>query len=147
MPYVVEAGLMTEDEIADSGEWFRAIVSGHKDRIRLYSELPAQIASLFARDEQVPYDEDAEKNARKHENRIETLKAFLAWLTPKLTSNAGPDEIRDGAKQWVKDSGLKFPQLFQPLRCALTGKAGGPDLFEIMDWIGGERSLVRIQAG
>ena len=147
MPYVVEAGLMTEDEIADSGEWFRAIVDGHRDRIRLYSELPAQIASLFARDEQVPYDEDAEKNARKHENRIETLKSFLAWLTPKLTSNVSTEDLRAGAKEWVKESGLKFPQLFQPLRCALTGKAGGPDLFEVMDWIGGERSLVRIQAG
>lgn len=146
-PYVVEAGLMTEDEIADSGEWFRAVVAGFQDRIRLYSELPAWIANLFADDERVEYEAAAEKNARKHEGRVETLKSFLAWLTPKLTSDTPVDELRDGAKEWVKEAGLKFPQLFQPLRCALTGQAGGPDLFDVMDWIGGERSLSRIQAG
>lgn len=146
-PYVIEAGLMTADEIADSGEWFRAVAYGHRERIRLYSELPEQIASLFAPDDQVHYEEAAEQGARKHPDRIATLKSFMQWLTPQLTKGVDPEVLRDGAKQWVKDSGIKFPQLFQPLRCAMTGKAGGPDLFELMDWLGGERSLVRIQTG
>ncbi len=32
----------------------------------------------------------------------------------------------------------------QPLRCALTGMAGGPDVFEVMAWLGAERSLRRL---
>ncbi|MCA8979186.1 MAG: glutamate--tRNA ligase [Planctomycetes bacterium] len=146
-PYVIEAGLMTAEEIRESGEWFRDVVHGHRERIRLYSELPEQIESLFAPDDQVPYEEAAEQGARKHENRVATLEDFLAWLTPQLTKGSRAEQVREGAKQWVKDAGLKFPALFQPLRCALTGKAGGPDLFELMEWLGGERSLVRIQTG
>ena len=37
--------------------------------------------------------------------------------------------------------------LFQPLRCALTGLPGGPDLFEIMDLLGQPATLDRIRSG
>jgi hypothetical protein len=33
------------------------------------------------------------------------------------------------------------------LRCALTGQAGGPDVYEIMLWLGPDRSLRRIEVG
>jgi len=146
-PHVIAAGLMTEAELAEQEGWFEAVVAGYQERIRLYSELPEQIECLFAADDEVPFDAKAEKNARKHADRIETMDAFLEWLTPQLTGGVDADTLRDGAKHWVKERGIKFPQLFQPLRCALTGKAGGPDLFDTLGWLGGERSLVRIQAG
>ena len=39
-----------------------------------------------------------------------------------------------------------MPALFQPLRCALTGQAGGPDLFDLIDLLGGPHALARIDA-
>ncbi|MEM7516074.1 MAG: hypothetical protein AAF368_04005 [Planctomycetota bacterium] len=39
---------------------------------------------------------------------------------------------------------MKFPALFQPLRLALSGQAGGPDLLAIMSWLGAERTLARL---
>ena len=57
------------------------------------------------------------------------------------------EALREGTKGWVAAQGLKFPQLFQPLRCALTGKAGGPDLFDIMQLLGASRTLARIETG
>ena len=49
-------------------------------------------------------------------------------------------------KAWVKEQGLKFPALFQPLRCALTGMAGGRDLADCMSLLGPERTRARIAA-
>jgi len=46
----------------------------------------------------------------------------------------------------VKEQGLKFPALFQPLRCALTGMAGGRDLADCMLLLGPERTRARIAA-
>ncbi len=43
---------------------------------------------------------------------------------------------------WV--AWIGFGALFQPLRCALSGKAGGPDLFDVMEWLGGEACLRRL---
>jgi glutamyl-tRNA synthetase len=39
-----------------------------------------------------------------------------------------------------------MPALFQPLRCALTGQAGGPDLFELIELLGREHALARIDS-
>ena len=50
------------------------------------------------------------------------------------------------AKGWVKEKGLKFPALFQPLRCALTGMPGGRDLFDCIGLLGREAALARIDA-
>ena len=37
------------------------------------------------------------------------------------------------------------PALFQPLRVALTGLPGGPDLFDAMAWLGAPATLRRIE--
>ena len=58
-----------------------------------------------------------------------------------------PDRLRDATKSWIAERELKFPQLFQPLRCALTGQPGGRDLFEIMELLGRDRVLRRIECG
>ena len=73
------------------------------------------------------YEEAAEKNARKHEARADTLAAFQAWLDEPGRA-ADVEGLGAETKAWVKEQGLKFPALFQPLRCALTGMAGGRDL-------------------
>lgn len=44
------------------------------------------------------------------------------------------------------DLDLKKPQLFMPLRIALTGRKDSPGIFEVMEALGSERSVARIQA-
>jgi len=144
-PYMVAAGLMTEDELATRGEWFRAVVAGVQERIRIYSELPERIAFLFTADAKVVYEDKARAGATKHEGWADTLRDLADWLRPRLDAGEAPDLLRDATKEWVKQRGLKFPQLFQPLRCALTGQPGGPDLFDVMSWLGAEATLARIE--
>lgn len=146
-PFVIEAGLMTAAEIDTRKEWYEAVVAGHQERIRTYAELPEWIGYLFGEDASFAWEEKAEKNARKHDERVSTLTSYADWLAPQIESGVDPDALRDATKEWVKERGLKFPHLFQPLRCALSGKPGGPDMFEIMAWLGAEASLKRIQEG
>ncbi len=143
-PFVIAAGQMSADELDARRPWFLSVVAGVKERIRTYGELATQIAYLFAADETLPYDEQAERNARKQERRIETLRAFLEWLRPRVAAGVDPAALREGAKAFQTERGLKTPELMQPLRCALTGMAGGPDVFEVMAWLGAERSLRRL---
>jgi nondiscriminating glutamyl-tRNA synthetase len=144
-PFVVRAGLMTESELRARHAWYLSIVAGEKERVHTYAELAEHIAYLFAADEKVVYDESAEKNARKHENRITVLRSFLEWLRPRLAQGVDAAALRDAAKLWVGEQGIKMPVLFQPLRCALSGLAGGPDMFDTMHWLGAERTLRRIE--
>ncbi|MCZ6597524.1 MAG: glutamate--tRNA ligase [Planctomycetota bacterium] len=149
-PFVVAAGLFAADEIAAGGarrDWYLDVVRMEQERIRLYSELPGRMAFLFAADDAVEYDEKALKNARKHAGFERTLADYLEWLRPRIETGVDVGALRDATRDWVKAREIKFPALFQPLRCALTGEAGGPDLFDVLALLGSERARARIEAG
>ncbi len=144
-PYVAKAGLATEAELEERAAWFEAVVASERERIKLYSELPARIAYLFQADDEVVYEEKAEKNAKKHEDRVAILTDFLAWLEPRFEAYDA-EATRAAGRDWVGERGIKFPVLFQPLRCALMGAAGGADLFDVIGLLGPERTRARIHA-
>jgi len=145
-PYLIDAGLMTAEELEERGDWFTDVVRGMQERIRLYSELPEKIAFLFAGDEDLAYDEKAEENAKKHEGRIEVLEAVRDGLLPMLASGADAAALSGAGKALLAEREWKFPALGQPLRCALTGQAGGPDLFDVLIWLGPERARTRLES-
>ncbi len=146
-PYMTAAGLMDEQALEQRADWYHAAVAIGQERVRLYSEMPAMLAFLFEPDAEVPYEEKAEKNSRKHEARIAELEVYRDHLATLIEFEVDAELLRADAKDWIKERNLKFPQLFQPLRCALTGKPGGPDLFDIMALLGAESTLARIDAG
>ncbi|MCK6445043.1 MAG: glutamate--tRNA ligase [Planctomycetes bacterium] len=146
-PFVVAAGLATSAELVARRDWWLAVARGEQERVRTYGELPPRIAYLFAPDHDFAWDGEAEKNAKKHATGVETLRAYATWLDERLAAGKRPTELRDETKAWIAARGLKIPGLFQPLRCALTGQAGGPDLFEIMELLGTERVRARIRRG
>jgi glutamyl-tRNA synthetase len=90
----------------------------------------------------VPLAADAAKvlNAESRE-RLATLAADL---TP-LDDAGWTAEILEGElRQFVEAQGIKFGAVAQPLRAALTGSLASPGLFEVMDVLGREESLARI---
>jgi glutamyl-tRNA synthetase len=145
-PHVIEAGLMSAEDIAARSGWFEQVVAGMQERIRLYSELPEKIAFLFEEDGTVTYDDKALKNAKKHEVRGEVLLAVLENVIPMLEDGASASALSEVAKAMLAEKGWKFPALGQPLRCALTGQAGGPDLFDVLVWLGPESARARIES-
>ena len=111
------------------------------------AELAPRIAYLFAPDGELAWDAEAEANSRKHPQAAQTLREYGDWLAARFAESRPPAELGEPTKAWVKECGLKIPALFQPLRCALTGQAGGPDLFQIMELLGPPHVLARIRRG
>jgi len=144
-PFVIGAGLATADELVARRDWYLRVVALEKERIRLYSELPARIAFHFAPDDAVVWEPAAEAAARKRADARATLAAYRDWLDGRSLSDAAA--LGAATKAWIAERGLKIPDLFQPLRCVLTGLAGGPDLFELMGMLGPERVRRRLEAG
>ena len=150
LPFLVQAGCLDAEEGQAGGPrraWVEAAVALVQERVQLYSEVPEKLAWLFADDGAVEYDDKAAKNAAKHGPPAEILGAYRAWLAPQLEDGVDASALREGTKAWVGERGVKFPALFQPLRCALTGEAGGPDLFDTMAVLGAESTLARLDAG
>lgn len=82
-------------------------------------------------------------------------KGDLADVPKTLTAAR---EALDGLEEWSLASieatleevrtavGVKKPQLFMPIRIALTGRKDSPGIFEVMEVLGKERSLARLAA-
>ena len=146
-PFLEAAGYVTAAEIEGRREWFEQLVAGEQERIELFSELPDRVRPFFEADADVTYEEAAEKNARKHEARAEHLAQFSGWLEEQSAAGEfNTEALSAGMKAWVKERELKFPALFQPLRCALTGMPGGRDLGDCVTLLGLERTQARIEA-
>lgn len=143
--HVIEAGLLTAAELSERRDWYLRVIGQEKERIRVYSELPGRIRFYFADDGKVEYHPKAEKGARKRGDVAGTLGAYRAWLSGQDLGD--PQALGESTKAWITERGQKIPDLFQPLRCALTGLPGGPDLFEVMALLGPEAVDARLVAG
>jgi glutamyl-tRNA synthetase len=140
--HLVQAGLATPELLAARREWFERAVESARERICTYAQLPEQLAYLFAPDDALDYEEKALAGARKQ--GPETLTAWFDWARAELDR---PEQLGPRTKEWLSERGAKIPTLFQPLRCALSGRAGGPDLFEIIALLGPERAEARVVSG
>ncbi len=147
IPYVIRKGLMTAGEAASKRAWLTTVMAGERERIRTYSEFADRIAYLFVEDDQLVYTADAEKNARKHDGRVDTLKAFLGWIRTQAQGPLDAVALRDAGKLWTQQQGLKLPQLLQPLRCVLTGAPSGADIYDVMQWLAAARTIRRLELG
>jgi glutamyl-tRNA synthetase len=67
------------------------------------------------------------------------LERFLSL--PGFSKQAWEEEF----KRVVEEEGLKMGQLAQPVRVALTGRTASPGLFDVMEILGRERTLSRLQ--
>ncbi len=87
-----------------------------------------------------------EKGVNKHfmnDYAVDNLKLLLNELS-KL-DDFTPDKIENIYRKIVEETGIKAGKLIHPTRLALTGKTVGPSLFHLMEFVGKERTLRRIE--
>ena len=111
-----------------------------RERARTVTELCAN-ARFYLVDGPVPPDESASAlltaDARA---RLGSVAAHLRQVAPW---DAGA--IEAAARGACEASGWKLKEIAQPLRAALTGSKVSPPLFEVMEILGREEALVRIE--
>ncbi len=75
------------------------------------------------------------------------VKPHLAALTRILgaTEPFEQEPLEAAAKAYLDEQGLKFKAVAQPLRVALTGRTASPGLFEMMQAMGRERVMARLE--
>jgi len=136
------AGLATLADIAAKRAWYLKLVELLKIRARTIDDIVRQ-ATPYLR-ENIEYDPEAV--AKQWKDRPATAKLLSAtrdrlasakdWLTAPLE-----EELRQLAEQLGTTGG----KIFQPLRVALTGLTVSPGIFDVLEMLGKERSLKRIQ--
>ena len=141
VPLLEQAGLTAEVH-AVSIEWLAQVVVLVKERTKTLLEMVHWVRPYFG--ETVAFEEEAAKKfltATSMPVLIKLVTKFEAFST------FSKQEWEDAFKKLVEEEGIKMGQLAQPVRVALTGRTASPGLFEVMEVLGRERTLLRLRRG
>ena len=144
LPYLQEAGLVTDPASSESLALLAAATPLVQERIALLSDAVPMLGFLFVSDDAFTVEPDAAAKALGDGGRP-VLTAALGALEPLGEWRADAiKEVLEAAL--VEGLGLKPRHAFTPLRVAITGRTISPPLFESMELLGRERSLARLRS-
>ena len=138
------AGLATAADLAARGAWWHRLLDLLRIRARTVDELVRQARPYLGDD--VPYDEDAV--AKQWLKDPGTARALLTAARAALAALPSWDAAAmEPALRGVAEAhGVGAGKLFQPLRVALVGGTASPGMFDVLEVLGRERSLARVDA-
>lgn len=141
IPHLIEAGYITESDAQERYEWLKDLVSVLQDRISYVAEIKEK-AGIFFNAEIELKDEES-----KELIQVEHLPQLLDVLKAKVEAAEVIDEEfgKSVFKEIQKETGIKGPNLFKPIRVVLTGEVHGPDLPLVMKVLGSKNILDRIE--
>jgi glutamyl-tRNA synthetase len=120
--------------------YVKAALDTCKGKIKTFSELPAY-AGFYFKDE-IVYDPEAAQKSFIPENkpRLEKLRDAFAKLSTFDAAN-----IETTLKSIATELGVKVGVLIHPMRLACTGNPNGPSLYHLLEVLGNEKVIGRIE--
>jgi glutamyl-tRNA synthetase len=118
----------------------RAAMPGLKERAKTLAELLEGARFLFA---ERPLAIDAKAASLLDAAARKNIAALIPRFAAAAEWNAAKLEriVRD----FIAERNIKLGDAAQPLRAALTGKAASPGIFDVLEVLGQEESIARLQ--
>lgn len=143
LKFAVPAGLGTEDELRGRGEWLKKAVVSLQERSRTIDELVESSRFYFGlTSDGSAYDEAAVRKLFTKPGISGLLRKGASALGAVAEWNLENEE--KAYRDLIESEGLKGGDLIHPTRLALTGKTVGPGLFEIVDILGKDEAVSRL---
>ena len=112
-----------------------------RDRVKTLREL-VEASGYFFRDD-FTYDEKGVKKHFSKKNAGEILAKV--YRTLKDVEPYQPEQIKNALGELSQTLNLSMGRINLPTRLAVTGRTMGPDLFEVITFLGREKTLERIK--
>ena len=135
MPFVADAGLPTADP-------FPAAAAMVKEKVRLLKDVAPAIDFLLSDD--IPSDPEAVARTMGNPVALANLPALADAFA--AISDWSADAAKAALATVAQAAGAKPGQWMPVLRIALSGRAHGPDLGAILDFLGSARCAARLRA-
>lgn len=113
-------------------------------RSRATTLIDLREAIAFAFVAELSFEEKAVRKFLKPEAAAR-LRALAERIGPMQPFRA--PELEATVKAWLEEQGMALKDVAQPARVALTGRSKSPGLFEVMELLGREQTLRRLECG
>lgn len=125
-----------------SDDYLRQVIILMKDRAQLIDDFITQAPYFFEAPK--AYDEKTTRKAWK-ENSGKLVLAYKKALRDMDENLWKGPELKEVLKRIIEEKEVGFGKLAQPARLAISGMGFGPELFDMMELIGREETLTRLQ--
>ena len=122
-------------------KWLSGIISLEIERCKTISEFEGHL-SYFLKDE-FTYEEKGVKKIFLKKGSLDILEFLKTSLS--FLKDFKVEELEKNLRLLAEKKNLSFGKLVHPLRLALTGRTATPGIFEVLHYIGKERTLKRIE--
>ena len=139
VPFLVREKVIGEGQLPDMA-WLAKAVGTLKERSRTLVELAASLRYYIAED--VEFDEKAKKKFLNDDTRVLLIELMEGLVAMDNFSEA---EIEKLFRTIVEKHEIKLGKLAQPVRVALTGGTRSPGIFEVLDVMGKEKAIRRLE--
>lgn len=142
-PFLVNSGLINEQEVEEKFNWLEKVVSLEQNRATTLIELADEINFIFAKD--LIYEPELliwKKSTR--EDTKEKLNLLLGLLENLNESEWSKDVLEEKIMTWIKDNNFGVGDILWPMRVALSGKKNSPGPFEIAGVLGKQKVSNRL---
>lgn len=138
-PFLVREKIINEGRSLDEG-WLTRAVETLRERSGTLVELAGSLRYYIA--EQIEYNEKAKQKFLNRDSLpyLVELKEIFSSL-----SDFSPSEIEKIFLSIVERHGIKLKKVAQPVRVAMTGDTKSPGIFELLNIIGKQKTLRRLE--
>jgi len=138
IPFLISKGLISDNYDCD---YIRKIVSAVREREKTLSEI-ADAMSYYFKDDFL-YDEKGVKKYFEKDGVENILREAIKAL--KAVDDFNLIETENAYRDLIERLNIKSGDLFHPTRLAISGRTFGPGLFDIMELLGKEKTVERIE--
>jgi glutamyl/glutaminyl-tRNA synthetase len=117
------------------------VIAAVKEKVRLFSEVPDAVDFLLK--DEFAYDDESVAKVRGNAAAKDLLAALADGFD--VLGDWSADAAKTALNDTAKAAGAKPGQLMFPLRVALSGRGHGPDLGDILNILGKDRSTRRVR--
>jgi glutamyl-tRNA synthetase len=135
IPFIEKAGIAY-----GSREALLPVLAIVKEKIKLFKDVPEWISYFFIED--YIYDEASVEKTLRKPDALEHLAALREAYANVATWDAA--SLEAALKETATARGVKNGELIHPSRVAVSGRSVGPSLYHMLEVLGKERVLARI---
>lgn len=144
VPYLIDADVLVGEPSAPEREIIAQVAPLVQSRVTVLSEVAGMMGFFFTPTDELEYEEDALKTLP--ENTVEVLDRSLEVLEALEESAWHPETLQEVlAAELIEKMELKPRLAYGPLRVAVSGRRVSPPLFESMEVLGRDQSLLRLK--
>jgi len=122
-------------------DWLLKVAVLFKERARTLTDFFAWADYMFS--EEIKYEDEAVKKRLKKPGALDILKSARAKFNKLETFNAALAE--SSCRELAEELKIKAADIIHPVRVAVSGRMMGPGLFELLDVLGRDKVLKRLE--